>query len=313
METNQKVREGIEKEVFRKYPEVQSVCRYRKEGVYQYLKQQEDAVVIIEEKLQGGSPYTTEELQLLSDLGSHRIIFLMDSVHYGDDYVKELYCCGIYDALYLEQAKAKDVLKLIFQGRNCEQAREYYGIQNIRDAEKQHNIVNEEILGAYLEFVEEGDSPEDINLRYRFASGRLGMDENRVLSASVCHSVADCLKGNEVYQYFRGAMRDKRRLLPRIRARKKAETREYKELASEKPNEAIEIPLSEFAERQQIEEAVSTIHPPEIKQPVQEGEETLAMMERFRSASRRDQPDETYPSREDLRVLLGRYLKTVDV
>ena len=139
------------------------------------------------------------------------------------------------------------------------------------------------------------------------------MDENRVLSASVCHSVADCLKGNEVYQYFRGAMRDKRRLLPRIRARKKAETREYKELASEKPNEAIEIPLSELAERQQIEEAVSTIHPPEIKQAVQEGEEMLAMMERFRSASRRDQPDETYPSREDLRMLLGRYLKTIDV
>ena len=313
METNQKVREGIEKEVFRKCPEVQSVCRYRKEGVYQYLKQQEDAVVIIEERLQGGSPYTTEELQLLSDLGSHRIIFLMDSVHYGDDYVKELYCCGIYDALYLEQVKAKDVLKLIFQGRNCEQAREYYGIQNIRDAEKQHNIVNEEILGAYLEFIEEGGSPEDINLRYRFASGRLGTDENRVLSVSVCQSVADCLKGNEVYQYFRGAMRDKRRLLPRIRARKKAETREYKELASEKPDEAIEIPLSEFAERQQIEEAVSTIHPPEIKQAVQEGEEMLAMMERFRSASRQNQPDETYPSREDLRVLLGRYLKTIDV
>lgn len=312
METNQKVREGIEKEVFRKCPEVQSVCRYRKEGVYQYLKQQSDAVVIIEERLQGGSPYTTEELQQLSDLGSHRIIFLMDSVHYGDNYVKELYCCGIYDALYREQVKAKDVLKLIFQGRNCEQAREYYGIQNIRDAEKQYNIVNEEILGAYLEFIEDGGSPEDINLRYRFVSGRLGTDENRVLSASVCHSVADCLKGNEVYQYFRGAMRDKRRLLPRIRARKKAEIREYKGLAS-KQDEAVEIPLSEFAERQQIEETVSTIKPSEIKQAVQEGEEMLAMMERFRSASRQDQPDETCPSREDLRVLLGRYFKTIDL
>ncbi len=310
---NQKVKEGIEKEIFRKHPNVQSVCRYRKEGVYQYLKQQTDAVVIIEERLQGGSPYTTEELQALSDLGEHRIIFLMDSVHYGDDYVKELYCCGIYDAFYLEQVKVKDILKLIFQGRNCAQAREYYGIHNLRDAEKQHNLVNEEVLEACVEFVEEGTCPEDINLRYRFVSERLGMEENRVLSANVCQSVADCLKGNEVYQYFRGTMRDKRWLLPWKKVKKKAEAVEHKELMFDKSDKPIEIFLPEAAGRQQIEEPVSALQPMEIKKAIQESEEMLAMMERFRAVSSQDQPAKTESSGEDLRVLLGRYLKTIDV
>ena len=39
--TSQKMKSQIEAEVLSRYPKVQIVCRYRKEGIYQYLKEQE--------------------------------------------------------------------------------------------------------------------------------------------------------------------------------------------------------------------------------------------------------------------------------
>lgn len=78
LDTAKKIKDKVETEILRKYPEMQTVCRYRKEGIYQYLKEQEHTLVIMEENLQGGSGYTPTELQQLTDLGNSRIIFLMD-------------------------------------------------------------------------------------------------------------------------------------------------------------------------------------------------------------------------------------------
>ena len=144
---SRQVRGELEQTAARKIPCLQTVCRYRKEGIYQYAKQQqEEILIILEENLQGASPYTAEEIQQLADLGNNRIIFLLDRCHYGDDYVHTLYCCGVYDALYLDDISADGVMKLIKNGRNCAQSREYYGICTMRDAERQHNIVDEEYL-----------------------------------------------------------------------------------------------------------------------------------------------------------------------
>lgn len=201
---SRQVRGELEQTAARKIPCLQTVCRYRKEGIYQYAKQQqEEILIILEENLQGASPYTAEEIQQLADLGNNRIIFLLDRCHYGDDYVHTLYCCGVYDALYLDDISADGVMKLIKNGRNCAQSREYYGICTMRDAERQHNIVDEEYLNAYLECIEEGQGKKEINSRYRFAASRLGAEENRVLAGSITVVVANELVGNELYQFYK--------------------------------------------------------------------------------------------------------------
>ena len=51
LQTAQAVKEAVEKELARKFPDAQPVCRYRRDGIYQYVKQQEDAIVIMEEFL----------------------------------------------------------------------------------------------------------------------------------------------------------------------------------------------------------------------------------------------------------------------
>lgn len=319
LETSQKVREDIETELNRKIPGIQSVCRYRKEGVYQYLaQQQEGAVVIIEETLQGGSPYTTEELQQLSDLGGQHIIYLMDSAHYGDDYAKELYCCGIYDALYIDQLKAKEVLKLIFQGRTCSQAREYYGIRNLRDAERKYNIVNEDQLSIYLEFIEEGGSAEEITIRYRFASERLGVEENRVLVASITRPVAECLSGNEIYQYYKGSAKDKRIVFPRIGRKKQGGDMHTVQPVEDIPqNESV--PLSEMCAARQTGLAEGREHnskdrdrPKNLPCPAGE-DDMLDIMDRFRLIADEGRSEAVYQQEEDLREVLGEFFRTIDV
>ncbi len=216
---SRQIRRDLERAATRKIPCLQTVCRYRKEGIYQYAKQQQETfLTILEENLQGASPYTVEEIQQLADLGNSRIIFLLDRCHYGDDYVHALYCCGVYDALYLDEVSADDIMKLIKDGRNCAQAREYYGICTMRDAERQHNIVDEEYLNAYLECIEEGQGKAEINSRYRFAASRLGSEENRALAGSITASVAYELIGNELYQFYKGGNKERRRWFPKRKA-----------------------------------------------------------------------------------------------
>ena len=45
----QNIKEEIEQEILRKISDIQSVCRYRREGIYQYVKQQEDVLNDISE------------------------------------------------------------------------------------------------------------------------------------------------------------------------------------------------------------------------------------------------------------------------
>lgn len=68
----QEFKEAMEKEMLQRFPGIQSVCRYRREGLYQYVKQQEEALIIMEEYLQGGESYPVEELQKLTDLDNNR-------------------------------------------------------------------------------------------------------------------------------------------------------------------------------------------------------------------------------------------------
>lgn len=168
----------------------------------------------MEEFLQGRDSYSEEELRQLADLGNNRIIFLMDRSHAGDDYVKALYCCGIYDGLYLDDAGPKEIMKLILNGRTNAQARNYYGIRILRDAEKDSGLVNEERLGEYLEYLEAGTDSGELGEKYRFVSGRLGAEENRVLAASLAAETAEGLRGNEVFGFYRGTGRGKRHLFP---------------------------------------------------------------------------------------------------
>lgn len=301
LDTAKKIKDKVETEILRKYPEMQTVCRYRKEGIYQYLKEQEHILVIMEENLQGGSGYTPAELQQLTDLGNSRIIFLMDRAHSGDDYVKALYGCGISDGLYLEEAAPREVLSLVFHARSQEEARKYYGIQVLRDAEKAEGIVNEEKLGAYLEYIEDEAENRERGDKYRFVSTRLGAEENRILAANISGEVARSLAGNEVFAFYRGGVRGKRRFLKRRKRTGEAES----VAVPQKPLMAssMEEPKGHLRmDAKETDEIVSD-----------NGEdEMLCAMDRFWAAGGKDTACADTGDKAELLAMFAGYLKTID-
>lgn len=296
------IKEAIEKEMMRLFPDIQSVCRYRREGIYQYVKQQEDTLIIMEEFLQGKDSYPIEELQQLADLGNNRIIFLMDHSHAGDDYVKALYCCGIYDGLYLDEAAPKEVIELVQHGRTNEQARNYYGIQTLRDAEKEGNVVNEERLGAYLEYLEAEAGSGDLGEKYRFVSTRLGAEENRVLAANLVREVAGQLRGNEVFEFYRGTNKGKRSFF--FRGKKSGKNQEVP--APQEVTKALETPMPQ--------EETKPLMPVRVQENISEKEdEIFGAIDRFwalgNNGAAAFEPDQ---EQADLLVMFGEYLKVID-
>lgn len=308
---SKQIRGDLERTAARKIPCLQSVCRYRKDGIYQYVKQQpENVLIILEENLQGASPYTAEEIQQLTDLGNNRIIFLMDRCHYGDEFVHALYCCGVYDAVYLDEVSADGIMGLIKDGRNCAQAREYYGICTLRDAERQRNLVNEECLNAYLECIEEGRGTEEINERYRFAATRLGAEENRILAGSITASVVNELAGNELYQFYKGGAKEKRRWFPKRKSPVVQNTAA--------PLSDDFDGMTDFGQETE-EEILGTGNPAaEVSETVEKSEpdveDMFAIMERFRMMTAADAENSVTDTKgTDLMIVMGNYLRTVDV
>ena len=292
--TAKKIKSQVEAEVLRKHPEMQTVCRYRKEGIYQYLKEQENVLVIMEENLQGGSGYNIGELQQLTDLGNSRIIFLLDHTHMGDDYVKALYCCGILDALYMDEITSKEVLNLVFHARGHEAARKYYGIQILRDAEKADGIVDEGKLGAYLEFIEDETDRGDRGDRYRFVSTRLSAEENRILADSISAKVAHDLKGNEVFGFYRGRSREDRRFFKRRKKDGGAEGMpERQEALTEEPR--LYLPRA----------TACSI-------PENDEDEMIRAMERFWTAGGTDDTNPDEGNGSSLIAMFAGYLDTID-
>lgn len=297
----QDMKAAVEKEMMRKFPNVQSVCRYRREGIYQYVKQQEDTLIIMEEFLQGKDSYPIEELQQLTDLGNNRVIFLMDHSHVGDDYAKTLYCCGIYDGLYLDEATPKEVMKLVQNGRTNEQARNYYGIQTLRDAEKKGNVVNEERLGAYLEYLEAEAGSGELGEKYRFVSTRLGAEENRVLAASFAEDVVRHLRGNEVFEFYRGSGKGKRHLFQRGR---KVGKKPPDVLMQQEDIKTSEVPIQQ--------EGAKASMPVSVQENISETEdEIFGAIDRFWAIGNSGMAEPEH-EQADLLHMFGGYLKIID-
>ena len=302
LETSEKLREPLEQELGRRGKSLQTVCRYRKEGVYQYAKDQEDGILmILEENLQSGSPYEKEELMQLTDTGENRIIFLLDRSHYGDDYIKLLYACGIYDAMFLDEAEPRRFLVLLRKKRTNAEARKYYGIETARDREMADDIANTEYLNAYLEFVETGMFAEDVDQKYRFAVSQLSTKENRILAASLPGSVTRMLQGNELYQHYIRGGKKKKGLL-RLGRKEKQDAENARSTVVEVKETNVSI--------QNMREAQLA----KTNSGSQE-EDMLQVMDRYRTYYMEEALDLTYADDEstaDLMVVMGTFLKQID-
>lgn len=296
LNTGTNLREPLES---RLKEDLQTVCRYRKDGIYQYAKEQDDILIILEENLQRNNPYGPEEIIQLTDVGrNHRILFLLDKNHHGDEYVKLLYACGIYDALFMDDVTPETLLKLILQERNSEEARAYYGIQVLRDVEKAEQIVNTDCLNDYMEFMEAGRMPQDIDSRYRFVTTRLGLEENRVMATNIPQTLTRILQGNEIYQYYTQNKKTRRIFSSKKNAMKR-DVGTVTETAQQTEKEEKQV----YYEQEKIIKGSKKILE----------EDMFEIMERYRILNQSEDTVKKGDIFEDMRIQMGLYLRELDI
>lgn len=289
-----KLRAEIEQAAREAGVEIMPICRYRKEGIYQYMADQPESILILEENLQASSPYTDDDIVKISEEGNPHILFLLDEKHYGTDYMKTLYLSGILNAVFTQQATGVELVRLLISGRTNEEARNYYGIQLHRDAQKDRGEVNTEYLGTCLEYIEDSTVQSEMDSRYRFAASRLSPKENMVLIDSLSPEINRFLEGNEIYKHYQRG-RERKGFFSRIGARKKT-----KEPALEVDGTGEEDTMPEILREQ----------PVNFMEPLGE-EDMLAVLDRFRNY-RDDSKEEGQPMKLDSLVEFGHYLQSLD-
>ncbi len=146
-----------------------------------------------------------------------------------------------------------------------------------------------------------------IDSRYRFATTRLGAEENRILAGSITASVVRELVGNELYQFYKGGSKERHRWFPRKKPSRVQDTITLfeEEFDMSEVEQETEQETREIAES--CEEMTESVDTPEC-----EVEDMLDIMERFRRAAT-SEADKFSAETEDLMILMGNYLRAVDL
>ena len=180
--------------------EVVCVSRYRKEGIRQYIREHSEfRTLVLQESMQPNYPYTADELSELMDNFHLNIVISLRKVHRGSPYMKTLYTAGILNALYEEDATAQNVFNKILYPRTRGECRQYYQIQNARDAECALDIIDEARMKQYVSYIEEAGNQDEIVRRYNYIASEMKMVENIYLVNGLSGYVKNALEGNEIF------------------------------------------------------------------------------------------------------------------
>lgn len=181
--------------------EIVCVSRYRKEGIRQYIKEHSEfRTLVLQEAMQPNYPYTADELSELMDHFHLNIVISLRKVHRGGAYMKTLYTAGILNALYEEDATARNVFNKILYPRTRGECRQYYQIKNARDAECALDIIDEERMKQYVSYIEEAGNQDEIIRRYQYIANEMKMVENIYLANELSGYVKNVLEENEFFK-----------------------------------------------------------------------------------------------------------------
>lgn len=179
------------------------VSRYRKEGIRQYIAEHpEFRIVLLQESMQSSYPYTAEELAELMDDYNLNIIVSLNKSHKANPYMKILYAAGILNALFEEDATAANIMNLILYPRTRRSCREYYQITNASDVMETLEIVDEQKMQGFLEYIEESETDSEILDKYRYVAKSVKIIENIYLARHLSEHVKTILAEDDEFQKY---------------------------------------------------------------------------------------------------------------
>lgn len=245
-ETSILLKERLQEAAAEKGLKLQIVSRYRKEGVYQYVTEHpEYQYVILQEILQSSSPYTAEDVALLTEERDVRVIIVLNKNHAGNRYMKVLYAAGILDALYEEDAYAEKIVELLCRGRTRKEARRYYGIESASDVEKAMQIIDEDRLKSFLSYIESGGPYNETISRYEFVATRMTAVENLHLIRNMGPRLPKVLTDSDLFRYYKGFLEGKPKKRFGLFRKKETSPLEPENVLINKSIEQVVEPVSE--------------------------------------------------------------------
>lgn len=211
------------------------VSRYRKEGIRQYLSEHpEFRILVLQEAMQSSYPYTAEELAELMDDYHLNIIVSINKSHRANAYMKVLYTAGILNALYEEDATAKNIMNRILYPRTRKECREYYQIKNTSDALQALEIINEEKMQQMISYLEDASEKEETVSRYEYLVDTMNQLENLYLIDHMSDGVKQQLCDNERFQEICN-LRQSKKKWPFDRKKKAKESKGIKQKEKSPP------------------------------------------------------------------------------
>ena len=228
------------------------VSRYRKEGIRQYVAEHSEfRILVLQEAMQTNYPYTAEELAELMDDYHLNIVISIKKSHRADRFMKVLYTAGILNALYEDDATAKNIMARILYPRTRKECRRYYQITTAVDAMKTLEIVDEERMKGYLSYIEEAMEEAEIKRRCSYILQSLQLVEKLYFIQRLSQRVREIIQDDIEYQAILKQQQKKKRYL--FRRKEKKEQEKSEKMPS--IQEPVQVEMKKQAEPQ-IEELI---------------------------------------------------------
>ena len=183
---NECVSDSIIKELQARNYNVNATSRITKASIKEYIEQTPNLdIVLLKEYLDGSTKYSSAELvDLVDNTFNVRVVIIIEYSHRGREYVKDLYYCGILDAVFSDAkfgARPAELAELIVHGRTRKKAREYY---KISDPRPNHEVLNYEDFRDYYSYLV--NTQEGINIADRFVTLSRWMTPPQMAKFIVC-------------------------------------------------------------------------------------------------------------------------------
>lgn len=218
--TIQKVPESLKKEVesilLSKGQEVSWIACSSKQHLEYAVSQEEDAIVLIQERDTCGELYGSWEIAAIRDIKGVRVVACVERIHYGTPFMSVLYAGGILDALYEDEADPVHIAERFLSGRNRAECRRYYGIGSIREVIPVLQVMDQPTLDRYVRFISGGVDREEMLDRYHEVAKKLGPTENGCLAQQLPENIAEEISEDAVFERYRSLQHaNERRGAPR--------------------------------------------------------------------------------------------------
>lgn len=167
------------KEAFQEVGLFVNKCEVRtgKSLIAQYLSANRDTSAIVLSQYQGNVTYSPAEVDAISTMVPDlKVILILDEKR-GSTYLKELEACGIYTALFEDDADYQTIANLVLRGRSKKAARIYYGVVG-GDVVPQQNTYDARNAVSYL--VDYDGTVEDMTMRLAVLSERLSSESKMI-------------------------------------------------------------------------------------------------------------------------------------